>query len=289
LREHFRLDVNNALLFCQAYLLVQRKVEYQVYPHRVSHAGHNLAERIKWNRSKHNSPHLAPFSYCLPSDDVDSHYYWKWTFHELKERVIAPMIISSHQAHPRLAADYLCAFVASAVFFNNHKELLLWVSEAKNAYLTSTGRRHHREKLLFDLHRSLEFPDHWTLAVDQSFREQAEQAQSQADAEASAPNLSKGIRKQPAPNALPSPPKSVTMLPSPVHPHAKLKLLTSAGTALKDIQTFTTDTMTDCLCDFRHCNLSSDEAFCRYLRERDLFMPDILQGGLAVLRFAPNF
>ncbi len=259
LREDFRRDCNNALLVCQMYLIMQKKLDVRDLFVRGEHY-QNIRYKIMWNECPDNSPHLRSFLWVLPwnCNNMDS-----WAI--LKERYdnsIKPQLAeASQQVMPRMYADYLFSLLTTSLVFNFHKRNRDLIQETQTAYLKSTGGRHHRIAILGRL-LAVHDDDQFGLlpvnpTVDFSKKEVKEEAE----------------RPYPAGVSI-------------VHPQAKLEELTGAGTVQRSIDEFATETMRHSLGNFRGLNWNSDEAFCQYLRDRDSMMAVHFDVGLRILRFA---
>jgi hypothetical protein len=67
--------------------------------------------------------------------------------------------------------------------------------------------------------------------------------------------------------------------------HQDFQELSAVDMTLKDIETFSV-TLRDAFNDFDHIDLSNDDKFCLYMRQRDPLVPAWIDFGLESLRFA---
>jgi len=252
LREDFRRDCNNALTVCQYYLLVHKRVDSGDV-HETNGYYQQLHDRLVWNESADDSPHLRAFLrpfFRFPTSRNG------WT--SLKENhyetvVLAKLAIRSGLENPRLYSDHLFTLVTGFLFFNfcpeDNREL---IQETQTSYAKSTAGRHHRVALLARL-----------LDIYDDFREDGA-GSADASVDFSVCRISS------SPSGVPD----------------KQQLLTCGRTAARRIDECGIEGLRDALTDFRSCDLSSEEKFCLYLRRRDSFVDVHLDVGFRLMRFS---
>ena len=207
-------------------------------------------------------PELDPFLQVVPSDVRDANGWRRKVefIRDYKNRSFGP--VSSTGDFHRNNADFMFSLLVSIMLHQwngfTYKSL---IGDCLDAYEKSTVGRHHRIPLLQKM-RDLHESEGNLLLKPHKFLNEEERLCAKKRAEA------RGDKH-----------------PDLVHPFSKKEDISFGDLTSRAIRKNAVTTMRDCLEDFKCQDFSSEDQFCRYLRERDEAAPAWIEFGLKCFRF----
>ena len=263
IRPNFRQDCLISVELCELYLLTVKTAGQEIiYPFTTYYYMEIRAlwEKIQMARSaaKFSSRHLEPFTRPICSF-VRSELHWKELFDEIQIRVRGQLKNDTRAETPRLYADYLFTLLVITLFHRKNFDCDDFVQDTVDAYLESTGGRHHRLFLLWR-YKSYHFRNSRPLKEEPGFN---------PDRDLTAEQRRESLAKQ----------------PNLYHPNRELRDVTAEFTTTERAQRFAAETMRDALENFESEDFSTAEKFCGYLRQRDNNSDFWIEAGLLCYRF----
>jgi hypothetical protein len=298
IRGDFRLDLHYALAVATFYQITAKRISIR-YRLTYDDELEKLWNQLHSEQGKREtmSSHLAAFQFPLSSQNCQDF------FRKSRDSAVEIKDILRFYCHvetPRIHADNLFTILTGALFHQRTDPFgAEAIRETLEAYRQSTGGRHHRILLLNRYLTSLECPSPVVLpsafSPDSSNDAWLDIPPPQDPLEdAVVLGVERGRRSRGAtdPEMEEQNQRGATIamkMKKPkiqVHPFASRNQLSSRDLTSQRIRDFAVSTMSDCLGDFASYDLGCPEKFCRYLRERDDFMPAWIDSGLKCCRFA---